>query len=148
MSEALELVRGFEGYPFVPNVRPFSSRLIECDPFTYRDAHRGLVVRVPRLICDGASVPKWCWGALKAGWIQLLPAGCLHDYLYRRGCLIQDLGHPAAVFSRGWADTIMVEAMASVGCSRRDQRIVRAGLWIGGRSAWKAREVWWQGNAA
>jgi hypothetical protein len=99
-------------------------------------------------VSDGASVPSFGWPLLRAGFVELLPAGLLHDYLYRDGALIhrgRPVGHGESVPGRLWADRVMAEAMLTRrGLTAGDARRVRLGLLLGGWASWQRKPVSWR----
>ncbi len=132
--------------PLQPAFRGVGGRFVRTlEAIAYSDPARGLVAVVPPgFYSDGASVPSWAWALLRSGWVELLPFGLLHDYLYRKGAQVFLNGESFPVPGRSWADTTGVEALRTLGeGERKDARLVRPALWLAGSSRWQRRNVVW-----
>lgn len=127
-------------------MRGISAGLIETlEPLVYVDGFRGFRVHIKAgFCCDGASVPAWAWALLRSGWVELLPCGILHDYLYRLFARVIVAGEPIEVPGRLWADRTMAEAMRTRSSTARDAGLIRPALLIGGWRAWQRRTADWR----
>ena len=138
---ALEFMIGFSALPLVEGV---GGRLIRVkQPLAYQGV--GFSITVPAgFVSDGASVPAFGWPLLRVGYVELLPAGLLHDYLYRVNAMFSD--RPGPIPGRLWADGVMAEAMSLVGSvTWWDRAVVRGALAVGGWSSWHKKLVEWDG---
>lgn len=143
----------FRGFSREPRTRGVGPGLIRTeDALEYLDEIRGFWLLIPAgFVCDGASVPRFGWPLLRAGFLELLPCGIAHDYLYRTDAVIRFGGRRAPATSapvpgRAFADRTMAEAMGTRrGVSAMDQRLARAALALGGWTAWHKRAVGWRG---
>jgi hypothetical protein len=138
--------RGFESPR--PAVRPAGPHLIETlDAVTYRDRGLGFsVVIPPGLHSDGASVPGIGWAFLRGvHWIDLLPYGILHDYLYRADAVLLVASQVVFVPGRLWADRVGAQALATLGAAQaRVARRVKLATMLGGGGSWHRRYVGWR----
>jgi hypothetical protein len=121
---------------------------------SYRGVYKGdtkFEIIVPSgFQCDGASVPKFAWAMLRSHWLDLLPFGVIHDYVYRKMATIT-LILPSGdlrridVPGRWWADKACCGALRTLGAGpAKDAWKVRGALVAGGWTAWQKKPVGWR----
>lgn len=147
MTAALRSVP-WRGFSREPAVRGIGDGLLETlEPLVYVDEIHipAFRVHVPAgFVSDGASVPRWGWPLLRAGFMALLPPGLLHDYLSRILARIVVAGELVPVPGKLWAARVMAESMRTRhGITAADAKKVQLAVSVA-PGYWQRRAVGWR----
>jgi hypothetical protein len=117
------------------------------DPIEIENKANGETLILPAgTLSDGSSVPGALWGALDADPTDLLLPGFAHDYAYRRGAKWKLPGGGSRAFDRYQADLLHIAVCRLLRVGKSDQAKIFYALRVGGRFAWHARDVGWDGT--
>ena len=106
----------------------------------------GETLTVPeRFLSDGSSVPGPLWGALDADPADLLP-GFAHDLAYRREAKWSRPGGGTRSINRYEADLLHIAVSRLLRVKKSDQEKIFYALRVGGRFAFRNRDVDWDGT--
>jgi hypothetical protein len=129
----------------VPGQKHALYRLV--DPITVENKKTGERLIVPAgTLSDGSSVPGLLWGALDADPADLLLPGFAHDFAYRRGAKLKKPGGGTRAINRYEADLLHIAVSRLLRVKKSDQAKIFYALRVGGRFAFRNRDVSWDGT--
>ncbi len=117
------------------------------DPMTIENkTTREQLILPTGTLSDGSSVPGPLWGALDADPADLLLPGFAHDFAYRRGAKWRKPGGGTRSINRYEADLLHIAVSRRLRVSKSDQAKIFYALRLGGRFAFRNRDVGWDGT--
>lgn len=117
------------------------------EALTIENKDSGETLTVPeRFLSDGSSVPGPLWGALDADPADLLLPGFAHDLAYRRGAKWRKPGGGTRSINRYEGDLLHIAVSRLLRVKKSDQEKIFYALRVGGRFAYRNRDVDWDGT--
>lgn len=106
--------------------------------YIWKDPALGDIVVKRGFLTDGASIPKFAWGAIGHPFSGFLEAAVVHDMLYGTKRIFVD-GEEVDI-TQADADAVFYRVLLDLGCSKLKARTMYTSLRMFGRSAWKSKE--------
>ncbi len=129
--------------PVVTSINNKEIRLVEAFIFCWFEDNTSKRICIPKgFVCDGASIPQWCWTITSMTPVGLhLGAAVVHDYLYQNLGILQNefLIDGVATFhsfNRKESDDMFLRIMESAGVAPWKRFLMYRAVRIFGRFAW------------